>query len=63
MAKKSKKDDKEKPYRKANIPKAIRAQCWIQTMGKAIENGATFLGVKISSMFLISTLVTMFRFS
>ena len=38
MAKKSKKDDKEKPYRKANIPKAIREQCWIQTMGKNFEN-------------------------
>jgi hypothetical protein len=27
----------EKPYRKANIPKAVREQCWIVTNGKNFE--------------------------
>ena len=32
---KAKKAEKvEKPYRKANIPKAVREQCWIVTNGK-----------------------------
>tara|TARA_B110000211_G_C13586149_1_gene338401 strand:+ start:74 stop:436 length:363 start_codon:yes stop_codon:yes gene_type:complete len=29
--------DKGKPYRKANIPKAIREQCWVVTNGKNFE--------------------------
>lgn len=38
MPKKSKKKEEEKkPYRKANIPKAIREQCWIVTNGKNFE--------------------------
>ena len=28
----------KKPYRKANIPKAIREQVWLQTFGKVYEN-------------------------
>ena len=31
MVKKSKNDKK---YKKANIPKAVREQCWIATMGE-----------------------------
>ena len=35
---KAKKAEKvEKPYRKANIPKAVREQCWIVTNGKIFE--------------------------
>ena len=34
MAKKA----KEKKYQKANIPKAIREQCWLDTMGKKYES-------------------------
>ena len=35
MVKKSK---NEKKYRKANIPKAVREQCWLATMGKKYES-------------------------
>lgn len=28
----------KKPYRKGNIPKAIREQCWIQSFGKSFEH-------------------------
>ena len=28
----------KKPYRKANIPKAIREQVWLQTLGKVYES-------------------------
>ena len=30
---------KIKKYRKANIPKALREQVWLQTFGKIYENG------------------------
>ena len=35
MKKKAKKDDN---YRKLTIPKAIREQCWIETMGRNFES-------------------------
>jgi hypothetical protein len=37
MAKKSKDNKKDNKYKKANIPKAIREQCWLATMGKKYE--------------------------
>ena len=30
--------NKKKKYQKANIPKAIREQCWTQTFGKVYEH-------------------------
>lgn len=36
MPKKGKKDNTEK-YKKANIPKAVREQCWLATNGKVYE--------------------------
>ena len=35
---KEKEKEKEKKYQKANIPKALREQCWVATMGKKFEN-------------------------
>ena len=32
------KKSKDKPYRKANIPNAIREQCWIEVFGKKFEH-------------------------
>lgn len=37
MPKKGKKGKKQK-YKKANIPKAVREQCWLATNGKVYEN-------------------------
>tara|TARA_Y100000389_G_C17439544_1_gene507708 strand:+ start:1102 stop:1443 length:342 start_codon:yes stop_codon:yes gene_type:complete len=38
MPKKGKKDNTEKgKYKKANIPKAVREQCWLATNGKVYE--------------------------
>ena len=44
MAKKAK--TKEKKYKKANIPKAIREQCWLSTMGKNMKINVMFHGVQ-----------------
>ena len=38
MVKKSKSNKKDTRYKKANIPKAIREQCWLATMGKKYES-------------------------
>ena len=35
---KEKNEKEKKPYRKENIPKAIREQCWIQSFGKSFEH-------------------------
>ena len=32
------KNKEKKPYRKQNIPKAIREQCWIASFGKVFEH-------------------------
>ena len=36
---------KPKKYRKKNIPKAIREQCWIQVFGEKVN--VIFIGVKM----------------
>ena len=38
MPKEKKKIINKKPYRKQNIPKAIREQCWIASFGKVFEH-------------------------
>ena len=35
---KDKDNSPKKPYRKENIPKAVREQCWIQSFGKTFEH-------------------------
>ena len=37
----------KKPYRKQNIPKAIREQCWIASFGKVLNINVMLIGVKI----------------
>tara|TARA_Y100000389_G_scaffold98745_2_gene95435 strand:- start:941 stop:1321 length:381 start_codon:yes stop_codon:yes gene_type:complete len=32
------KNKEKKPYRKQNIPKAVREQCWIESFGKVFEH-------------------------
>ena len=50
MVKKSKNDKK---YKKANIPKAVREQCWIATMGQNIKQNVMLVGVKMKLTYLI----------
>jgi len=61
MAKKSKKDDKENHIVKQIYQKQLENNVGFKQWVRILKMNATFLGVKISSMFLISTLAMMFQ--